>query len=229
MASGISTPPVATLHYIYDPLCGWCYAAAPLAQAASQIPGLLLSLHGGGMLSDHNRRQMSAAWRDYVLPHDKRIAALSGQIFGQAYFQGLLEDGSVILDSTPPITAVLCAQSLQGLGLAMLEKIQAAHYQHGMKVAEQQVLIALATELGLDATKFAQRFAELSPAATAQHIQQSRELLAQVGGNGFPSFVLEQPGQALQVLNASHHLGQPASWRAFIAAQIASHFTTTKD
>ncbi len=227
MANGISTPPVATLHYIYDPLCGWCYAAAPLVQAASHIPGLLLSLHGGGMLSDHNRRQMSPAWRDYVLPHDKRIAALSGQIFGDAYFQGLLEDGNVILDSTPPITAVLCAQSLQGLGLAMLEKIQAAHYQYGMKVAEQQVLIALANELGMDATKFAQRFAELSPTATAQHIQQSRELLAQIDGNGFPSFVLEQPGKALQVLNASHYLGKPASWCAFIAAQIA--FTTTKD
>ena len=24
----------ATLHYIYDPLCGWCYGAKPLIQAA---------------------------------------------------------------------------------------------------------------------------------------------------------------------------------------------------
>lgn len=24
----------AVLHYIYDPLCGWCYGAAPLVRAA---------------------------------------------------------------------------------------------------------------------------------------------------------------------------------------------------
>lgn len=228
MASGISKPPVATLHYIYDPFCGWCYAAAPLAQASSQISGLELRLNGGGMLSDNNRRQMSPAWRDYVIPHDKRIAALSGQIFGDAYFQGLLADSSVILDSTPPITAVLCAQSLQGLGLSMLEKIQAAHYQYGMKVANAQVLIALAGELGLAPEKFARRFAELSTTATTRHIQQSRKLLSQVGGNGFPSFVLEQEGKALQVLNPSHYLGKPASWRDFIEAQIVLT-STTKD
>ena len=27
------------LHYIYDPLCGWCYGAAPLVEAARAVPG----------------------------------------------------------------------------------------------------------------------------------------------------------------------------------------------
>lgn len=27
---------MATLHYIHDPLCGWCYGAAPLVKAARQ-------------------------------------------------------------------------------------------------------------------------------------------------------------------------------------------------
>ena len=36
----------ATLHYIYDPFCGWCYAAAPLVKAAREI--LPVRLHGGG-------------------------------------------------------------------------------------------------------------------------------------------------------------------------------------
>ena len=33
------------LHYIYDPLCGWCYGAEPLVWAASKVDGLALSLH----------------------------------------------------------------------------------------------------------------------------------------------------------------------------------------
>ncbi len=24
------------LHYVYDPLCGWCYAAEPLVRAAAK-------------------------------------------------------------------------------------------------------------------------------------------------------------------------------------------------
>ncbi|MEG1327174.1 MAG: DsbA family protein, partial [Janthinobacterium sp.] len=27
-----------TLHYIFDPLCGWCYGAAPLVEAARAVP-----------------------------------------------------------------------------------------------------------------------------------------------------------------------------------------------
>lgn len=38
----------ATLHYVFDPLCGWCYAAAPLIEAAGQIDGLNIVMHAGG-------------------------------------------------------------------------------------------------------------------------------------------------------------------------------------
>ena len=38
-----------TLHYVYDPLCGWCYGAAPLLRAAAGIPGLRIALHAGGL------------------------------------------------------------------------------------------------------------------------------------------------------------------------------------
>ena len=36
------------LHYIYDPLCGWCYAVAPLVKAARTV--IPITLHGGGMI-----------------------------------------------------------------------------------------------------------------------------------------------------------------------------------
>ena len=81
-----------TLHYIFDPLCGWCYGAAPLVKAAKTIPGLNIALHAGGMMTGNNRRQITDEWRNYVIPHDKRIAELTGQTFGEAYFNGLLRD-----------------------------------------------------------------------------------------------------------------------------------------
>ena len=61
----------ATLHYLYDPLCGWCYAAAPLVEAASQF--VPIQLHGGGMMTGKRRQKITPAWRDYVRPQDRQI------------------------------------------------------------------------------------------------------------------------------------------------------------
>ncbi|MCB5184053.1 DsbA family protein [Methylobacillus gramineus] len=218
----------ATLHYIFDPFCGWCYAAAPLIEAASTIPELSISLHGGGMLSGSNRRLVSPSWRNHVIPHDRRIAALSGQIFGDAYFNQLLNDYTIVLDSSPPITAILCAQAMQGLGLEMLHKIQSAYYQHGQKIAEPFVLLALAGKLGLDQVHFGQLFEQASLSTTSQHIAESQALLAQSGGSGFPCFILAIPGHPWQQLDVSPYLGKVQAWRDFVQDQLAIVHRTNK-
>ncbi|HEY1141110.1 MAG TPA: hypothetical protein VGE88_13010 [Lysobacter sp.] len=122
----------AIFHYIYDPLRGWCYGAAPLVEAARPMPVLTIALHAGGMMSGANRRRIDARWRDYVMPHDHRIAQISGQPFGDAYFDGLLRDTAAVMDSTPPITAILAAQQCSGRGLDMLHRLQrTTHRRHG--------------------------------------------------------------------------------------------------
>jgi len=137
-----------TLHYIFDPLCGWCYGAAPLIDAAAGLPGVKVALHGGGMLAGANRREITPQWRDYVMPHDRRIASLSGQEFGPAYFDGLLRDIGAPLDSAPPITAILAAEALGGRGLEMAHRVQRAHYAEGRRISElsggQRQRVALA-------------------------------------------------------------------------------------
>jgi hypothetical protein len=89
VAAVTSTSDTATLHYIFDPMCGWCYAAAPLVDAARSVPGLKVEFHGGGMMTGANRRAITPQWREYVMPHDRRIAELTGQPFSEAYFEGL--------------------------------------------------------------------------------------------------------------------------------------------
>jgi putative protein-disulfide isomerase len=180
-----------TLHYIFDPLCGWCYGAAPLIDAAAGSAGVKVVLHGGGMLAGANRRSITAQWRDYVMPHDQRIASLSGQAFGTGYYDGLLRDIGAPLDSAPPTTAILAAEELGGQGLAMAHRVQRAHYVDGWRIAEPAVLQRLAIELGLDAGAFAAAYARLAGEATLRHFAESRDLLARVGGQGFPTVVLE--------------------------------------
>lgn len=210
-----NTSGAAVLHYIYDPLCGWCYGAAPLSKAAREVIPVIG--HGGGMMTGPNRKQVSPSLRNYAMPHDRRIAELSGQPFGDAYFNGLLLDETAVFDSAPPIAAILAAEEIAGRGLDLLSRLQTAHYVEGRRIADTDVLHALAEETGLDADEFAQAYARIGEEELQQHIAASRRLLAQVGGHGFPTFVLEHEGH-FEVLDTGRWLGEPEAWREHLAA-----------
>ncbi|MDH6595145.1 putative protein-disulfide isomerase [Variovorax sp. TBS-050B] len=207
----------ATLHYIFDPMCGWCYAAAPLVEAARGIPGLAVRFHGGGMMTGANRRSVSPAWRAYVMPHDRRIAEMTGQPFGEPYFEGLLRDSGAVMDSEPPTTAVLAADSLRsGGGLDMVHRLQRAHYVEGRRIADAAVLHALAAELGFAPDAFGAAFARLAGAPTARHIAESRALLQRAGGQGFPTFVFAQADVRASLLDIGPWLGNVDGWTAHL-------------
>lgn len=214
MAGTLNGP---TLHYVFDPLCGWCYAAAPLVQAARAVPDLTIALHGGGMMTGPNRRTVTPQWRDYVMPHDRRIAQLTGQPFGEAYFDGLLRDTTAVMDSEPPTTAILAAEALGGRGLDLLRRLQRAHYVEGRRIADAAVLRELAAEIGLGAPAFAAAVEAHMGEPTREHVAASRALLARMGGSGFPSFALTRGDGRLERIDASPWLGRPEAWQQHLA------------
>ncbi|AKP91616.1 DsbA family protein [Achromobacter ruhlandii] len=211
--------PSPILHYIYDPLCGWCYGAAPLVQAARGISGLTIEAHGGGMMTGGNRQPVTEALRRYVMPHDERIASLTGQVFGPDYFDGLLRDSGAVFDSAPPTTAILAAQALAGRGLDLLHRLQQAHYIEGRRIADPAELRRLAVEIGLDEAAFQAAYAATEGAATERHIAQSREWLARVRGSGFPTLALERDG-VFALLEPARFLGRPLQWQADLRQRL---------
>jgi putative protein-disulfide isomerase len=56
------------LHYIYDPMCGWCYAAAPLIAVARETQNLEIVMHAGGMWTGAQIKHVTPLLRGYVLP-----------------------------------------------------------------------------------------------------------------------------------------------------------------
>lgn len=210
----------ATLHYIHDPLCGWCYAAQPLVSAAvAQLGGrLALRLHGGGLFGEP--RHVDAALAQHIVHSDERIAQLSGQPFGEAYKQGLLADDGTVLYSLPPIAAVLAAEALDATkAYPMLVAIQNAHYQRGLRVVEPQVLSELAEETGLDGVQFTEALMRAEGHAVFEHVQASRRLLDEAGGHGFPTLLLETEGRRALL---PHHTcyGRPDAFVQMLAAQL---------
>lgn len=209
------------LHYIYDPLCGWCYGAAPLVKAAREL--LPVQLHAGGMMAGAARRPVTADLRAFVMPHDRHIAKVTGQPFGAAYADGLLSDTSAVLDSGPPIAAVLAADALAGRGPDMLARLQTAHYVEGRRIADDDVLVQLATELGLEPVGFWQSLRALEGDGLNAHLTETRGLMRRLHAQGFPTFVIDRDG-VCEVIDLGPFLGRPVQWSAWLRerAPVAS-------
>jgi putative protein-disulfide isomerase len=211
----------ATLHFIYDPLCGWCYGSAPLMQAAREIGGLRIALHGGGMMAGPGRQLASEELRRFVLEHVGRITGLTGQPFGEAYTDGLLRDRTAMLDSEPPTAAILAVEAAAGRGADMLARLQNAHYVDGRGLSDRTTLASLAEDIGIDRAAFDAELSKALGSAVQSHMMESRRLLSRVGGQGFPTFALETP-RGLAMLDSSAWLGKPAQWRAALEARLAA-------
>ena len=216
----------STLHYIYDPMCGWCYGAAPLIEAAREMIGApgVIEAHAGGMMMGAQRRAITPELRRYVNEADQRIAHLSGQPFGTGYKDGLLNDTGAVLDSEPPITAILAAEQVSSQGLALLARIQKAHYVEGRRVAERQVLADLAAGIGIDRAAFKDACGELAGAPTREHVIGTRTLMNQLGASGFPSLAIEHDGNFTRV-ELAPYLGRADAWLAF----LGRHFATKQE
>jgi putative protein-disulfide isomerase len=191
-------------------LCGWCYGAEPLVNAASAVPGLSLRLHGGGLWPEPT--QLPEETRAYIRDADARVGQISGQPYGAAYLDGLLRDPSMTLESRPTTAAVLAAESLgAGNGFAMLKGIQHAHYERGLKVVEADTLRQIAAETGLVPSEFDHALEAVDANA---HITNSRRLMQQIGAGGFPAFVLQIGEQWFSVPNRQFASDAPgfAGW-----------------
>jgi putative protein-disulfide isomerase len=207
----------ATLHYIYDPLCGWCYGAEPLVNAAAGVPTLVLELHAGALFPQPT--QLAAEMRRYIQQADRRVGELTGQPYGEAYLNGLLLDPSLVLDSPPTIAAVLAAQALNpAQALPMLRGIQHAHWEHGRRVVDRDVLCDVAADVGLDRAQFAATLDSVEP---DEHIAQTRKLMEHVGAGGFPTFVLQLEDR-LSPVPHQRFAAAPAQFGRWLEGQIAA-------
>ena len=92
----------------------------------------------------------------------------------------------------PACRAVLAAERLQsGRGDDMLLAIQRAYYTRALNPSDDAILIALATELGLDGDRFKPLLA--SPEVAAD-LAMERQLTQSLGVSSFPSLVLDVDG-----------------------------------
>ncbi|MDP2537008.1 DsbA family protein [Alteromonas stellipolaris] len=202
---------MVTVHYFFDPMCGWCYGATPLAEILQVAPNINLVLHAGGMI---HRREMDDDFRTMAQGFDKKIALQTGQLFSKEYRDRLSSNKTIILDSYITAQAVSVMEQLCGRGFDMLKAIQKAHYQLAIDVSDQRILTSIADQLGISQSEWL-NLMRLKGVHIVDDIQQSQQLMKQWGVSGFPTFIIEKEG-SLAILSHENYYQAHNQFKALI-------------
>lgn len=181
------------LHYLYDPLCGWCYGATPAVSDLLEVPGISVKLLPSGLFSGERARPMDDDFARFAWSNDQRIQRLTGQRFSDHYREGVLGDRQQLSDSGPA-TVALTAVSLTDptREFDALKAIQHARYVEGSDVTSLATLAGVLKVLGLPkaAAMIARPDAALLDANRAR-VAQAQALMHEFGAGGVPTFVSE--------------------------------------
>lgn len=208
-----------TLHYLFDPLCGWCYGAAPAVSGLLESPGMGLELLPTGLFSGENARPMDDAFAAYAWSNDQRIERLTGQRFSERYRDRILGDRQQLFDSGPA-TVALTAVSLTEpeRELEALKSIQHARYVDGRNVISLAALAGLLEALGLKeaAARLARPDADLLDANRAR-MGRAQALMREFGARGVPTLIVES-GAKRWVLDHAAAYSNPQALLSQLAA-----------
>lgn len=186
-----STPTV-TVTYLFDPLCGWCYAAAPVLARLQATPGVQVVLAPTGLFAGAGARPMDAQFAAYAWSNDQRIAQLTGQPFSQAYREQVLGQPAGRFDSGPATLALTAvAQTEPARELEALHAFQHARYVDGRDTTALTVLADVLSALGLHAAAALVREpTDALRAAMLQRVAAARADMQALGAQGVPQLAV---------------------------------------
>lgn len=215
--------PTVTVTYLFDPLCGWCYAAAPALQFLQAQEGVEVVLAPSGLFAGAVARPMDAQFAAYAWANDQRIQQLTGQPFTQAYRDHILGAANGRFDSGPATLALTAvAQTAPGRELDALHALQRARYVDGRDTADVAVLADVLNTLGLaDAAAMV-----LAPdaglhRAMAARVASAQATLQAMGARGVPQLVVAGQGGALRLLSGDALLAPREQLVALVRATAA--------
>lgn len=175
---------LATLYYVHDPMCSWCWAYRPvLVKLRKDLPGEISWQNVLGGLAPDTDQPMPEQTRNMVMGHWRDIQSTVGSEFNFDFWTKCQPRR----DTYKACRAVIAA-SLQDAEEAMIEAIQKAYYLRAMNPSEPETLADLAAELGLDRVQFVQ---DLGSTQTEDELRRQLLLRAELYVRSFPSLVLE--------------------------------------
>ncbi len=180
----------AILHYIHDPMCSWCWAFQPVWKTLKQALPRSIEIHNslGGLAAD-TTEPMSLELQQKLQSIWRHIQQKVPQTEFNFDFWHLNQPRR---STYPSCRAVIAARN-QGLEYeeTMILAIQQAYYLKAQNPSDNNTLVSLANEIGLNASEFER---QLKQPETEQQLKQELAFNQSIQATSFPSLVLEYKG-----------------------------------
>lgn len=186
------TSPIRLL-YLFDPLCGWCYAAAPAVAAMVGEYGSAFEFMPTGLFAGPGSRRLDDAFATHAWTNDQRIAWMTGQPFSDLYRDNILNRRDRPFDSGPLTMAMTAVRAVDpALEAQYLHRAQIARYVEGRDTTDPMVLAEIASEIAGAPKDLAARLVSDQDLAnvTATRVTEAQRLHSQVGVHGVPALVV---------------------------------------
>ena len=103
-----------TFYYVYDALCGWCYGFSPVMKAffENHRDDFEFKVVSGGMVMGERSGPIGEV-ASYIKGAHKQVEDKAGVKFGEAFIDGLLEEGTAQFSSLQPAIAMSVFRSFK--------------------------------------------------------------------------------------------------------------------
>ena len=179
----------AAFVYGYDPICGWCYGAAPVVRSVAKRFPVRLAMAG---LVVGERVGPAAAMEPYVRQASQRLQAVTGRAPSEAFYAWMRSPGAVAASAPPAIAVHAVQQQRPDAALAFAHAVTEAHYRDGMDPNDRDAYAPLLAEHAPDVTLPDLHDGALGAAAFAD----GRRL----GIAAFPTFLIEHGDGRMETL-----------------------------
>lgn len=187
-----------------DPVCTWCWGSEPILRkleawygdrvAVKYIMGGLVkdirefydSYNDIGRDAERSNKQIAKHWLEASERHGMPVKSDGFRLFSDEY------------PSTYPQNIAYKAAQMEGQALAdkFLRRMREASAAEARQTSKMEVLMELASEVGIDISKFSERMAD----GTAQSaFNDDLKIAYEYGVRGFPSFLIRYNGKEMML------------------------------
>ena len=186
---------MATLYYIHDPMCSWCYAFdTVLKQIESTLPNTItLTKLVGGLAAD-SMEPMPESFATMIQQNWKKVERTVPHI----QFNFDFWTANQAMRSTYPSCRAVLAAKKQSTDAEdkMIAQIQWAYYQNANNPSLDETLIYCAKQIGLDESQF---ISDYKSDWINQQMLQQISLARDLGVSSYPSLCLKTNAQVLNL------------------------------
>jgi putative protein-disulfide isomerase len=179
--------------YVYDAICGWCFGFSPtMAKLKEHYQDKIdFEVVSGGL-----KLGKGAGPIDIVAPYIKTsyqdVERTCGVKFGDAFVNGTLKNGTMILNSLPPAIALcIMKERFPEKSLAFASLLHQMYYVDGIEPENYDAYGTYAATIGYDKDEFNRK---MKDPVYIQKAYKDFEYAQQLGANSFPTVILEQNG-----------------------------------